>query len=173
MSASCASNRRHRLSSFDIYAKPVTGQKVRVPRLIETRSPLLPIVAYMHTRFGDQISSVGSDVMATESQFRVPEAFSKPSDKNVLNFESVLLGRNWWQFRGNFGGRIEFPCRISLNWRVWRRRSLYSCLLQLTVFYIEHCPYTDAHFSFTSIDRFWYWIVGEIDWTHVIVFRKS
>ena len=32
--------------------------------------------------------------MATESSFRVPDAFSKPPHEKQLNFESVLLERN-------------------------------------------------------------------------------
>ena len=53
--------------------------------------------------------------MATESWFRVPEAFSKPPYEKALNFESVHLGRNWSKNRGNFGGSIEVSCRISLG----------------------------------------------------------
>ena len=44
--------------------------------------------------------------MATESSFRVPEASSGPPDKEALNFEFILLGRNWSQNHGNFGGSI-------------------------------------------------------------------
>ena len=41
--------------------------------------------------------------------------FSKLLDDKKLNFESVLLGRNWSQNRGNFGVSIEFSCQISLK----------------------------------------------------------
>ena len=62
-----------------------------------TRLPqLYPFTAhcsiYAHFIWGP-VSSVGSDVMATESSFRVP-AFSKPPDEKALNFGSVILGRN-------------------------------------------------------------------------------
>ena len=52
--------------------------------------------------------------MAIDSQFRVPEAFSKPPDE-VLNFELMLLDGNWSQNRGNFGGSIDIFRQISLG----------------------------------------------------------
>ena len=33
--------------------------------------------------------------MVTESQFRVPEAFSRPPDQKALHFKSVLLEEDW------------------------------------------------------------------------------
>ena len=36
-----------------------------------------------------------------------------PPDEKSLDFESALLGKNWSQNLGNFGGSIEFSCQIS------------------------------------------------------------
>ena len=60
-------------------------------------------------------------------------SFFEASDEKALNFESVLLGGNWSQKRGSFGGSIEFSCELSLGVKglrsVWV--SSHSCVFAL------------------------------------------
>ena len=70
----------------------------------------------MHTLFGNQ--SFQSDVTSWQPNLTLvyyTEAFSKPHDEIALNFELALLGRNWSENRGNFGGSVEFSRQISLG----------------------------------------------------------
>ena len=70
--------------------------------------------------------------MVPESYFCVPEAFSKPPDEKVLNFESVHLGKNWSKNRGNYGGSIEVSCQISLGVKEDRRRDVLLIMLDMS-----------------------------------------
>ena len=97
---------------------------------------------------GTVLISIGSDVMATESQFRVPEAFSKPSDEEALNFEVVLLRRNWSENHGNFGGSIEYSFQISMGIK-WGLRTNFS----LEYVFRRHCLRILSHEALKSSHR--------------------
>ena len=77
-------------------------------------SPLLPIVAYAHFTLGP-ISSVEITSWQPNINFVNQKLFSKPLGEEKLSLESVLLVRNWSQYRGNLSGSTEFSCQVSLG----------------------------------------------------------
>ena len=62
-------NRENQCEFFCLYRKLDIWDEIRPIYFPENLvlNPLLPIVAYTHTSFSGPISSVGNDVMATES----------------------------------------------------------------------------------------------------------